>query len=83
MSGAEQLVVATSIVRKINPNCGFVLLDKLEQLDEDTLREFNTWLESVDLQAIGTRVSTGSECTIIIEDGTVKEEENTWEWKES
>lgn len=28
MSGAEQLKVAVAIVRKLNPNCGFVLMDK-------------------------------------------------------
>ena len=32
MSGAQQLKVTTAIVRKLNPQCGFVLLDKLEQL---------------------------------------------------
>ena len=69
MSGAEQLVVATSIVRKLNPDCGFVLLDKLEQMDTDTLKEFGLWLEKQGLQAIATRVSTGDECSIIIEDG--------------
>ena len=31
MSGSEQLKVATAIVRKLNPNCGFVLMDKLER----------------------------------------------------
>ena len=75
MSGSEQLIVATSIVRKINPDCGFVLLDKLEQLDGDTLNEFGGWLESQGLQAIATRVSTGDECSIIIEDGMSKEPE--------
>ena len=70
MSGADQLIVATSIVRKLNPNCGFVLLDKLEQMDLDTLTEFGKWLEQEGLQAIATRVSTGDECSIIIEDGT-------------
>ena len=35
------------------------------------MREFGTWLESQGLQAIATRVSTGDECSIIIEDGTV------------
>ena len=35
-----------------------------------TLREFGAWLESEGLQAIATRVSTGEECSIIIEDGT-------------
>lgn len=72
MSGSEQLQVATAIVRKLNPNCGFVLLDKLEQLDTQTMEEFGCWLEAEGLQAIGTRVSTGDECSIIIEDGYVK-----------
>lgn len=70
MSGSEQLIVATSIVRKLNPECGFVLLDKLEQLDTDTLQSFGEWLAGEGLQAIATRVSTGDECSIIIEDGT-------------
>lgn len=69
MSGSEQLKVATAIIRKLNPKCGFVLLDKLEQMDVNTLREFGEWLESEGLQAIATRVSTGSECAVIIEDG--------------
>lgn len=69
MSGSEQLIVGTAIARALNPQCGFVLLDKLEQLDADTLGAFNGWLNQQGLQAIATRVSTGSECTIIIEDG--------------
>lgn len=71
LSGSAQLRVATAIVRRLNPNCGFVLLDKLEQMDLETLREFGAWLESEGLQAIATRVSTGDECSIIIEDGYV------------
>lgn len=69
MSGADQLRVAAAIVRKLNPECGFVLMDRLEQMDADTLREFGVWLEAEGLQAICTRVSTGDECSIIIEDG--------------
>ena len=72
MSGSDQLRVATAIVRRLNPDCGFVLLDKLEQMDLTTLTEFAAWLEAEGLQAIATRVSTGSECQIIIEDGMVK-----------
>lgn len=72
MSSAEQLRVATAIVRRIKPECGFVLLDKLEQMDIATLKEFSTWLESEHLQAIATRVSTGEECSIIIEDGYIQ-----------
>ena len=69
MSGSDRLKVSTAIVRKLNPKCGFVLLDKLEQMDIDTLNEFGQWLEQEGLQAIATRVSTGDECSIIIEDG--------------
>ena len=75
MSGSDQLRVATAIVRRLNPDCGFVLLDKLEQMDMTTLTEFGRWLEAEHLQAIATRVSTGSECQIIIEDGMVKDAE--------
>ena len=71
MSGSDQLIVSTAIVRKLNPNCGFVLLDKLEQMDLVTLQEFGNWLEAEGLQAIATRVSTGEECSIVIEDGYV------------
>ena len=75
MSGSDQLRVAAAIVRRLNPDCGFVLLDKLEQMDMTTLQEFSAWLEAEGLQAIATRVSTGSECQIIIEDGMVKDAE--------
>lgn len=76
MSGSDRLKVATAIVRKLNPECGFVLLDKLEQMDLDTLNEFGIWLETEGLQAIATRVSTGEECSIIIEDGYVAGQEH-------
>ena len=69
MSGSDQLKVSTAIVRALKPDCGFVLLDKLEQMDLDTLREFSAWMEAEGLQGIATRVSTGGECSIIIEDG--------------
>lgn len=69
MSGSDRLKVATAIVRKLNPECGFVLVDKLEQMDMESLKEFGEWAESEGLQIIATRVSTGSECSIIISDG--------------
>ncbi|HGA1493550.1 TPA: AAA family ATPase [Streptococcus suis] len=77
MSGSQQLQVATAIVRKLKPECGFVLIDKLEQMDQVTLQEFGEWLKREGLQAIATRVSTGDECSIIIEDGySVKNEQH-------
>ncbi|MDD3404087.1 MAG: AAA family ATPase [Hespellia sp.] len=86
MSGSDRLKVSTAIVRKLNPECGFVLLDKLEQMDLNTLNEFGSWLEQEGLQAIATRVSTGGECSIIIDDGYVVSENETQSqqptWKE-
>ena len=76
MSGAEQLRVGTAIAQKINPKCGFVLIDKAEQFDADQLAEFGSWLTEKGLQAICTRVSTGDECSIVIEDGFVAGEEH-------
>ncbi|MDG3136743.1 AAA family ATPase [Streptococcus suis] len=76
MSGSQQLQVATAIVRKLKPECGFVLIDKLEQMDQVTLKEFGEWLEREGLQAIATRVSTGDECSIIITDGYSEENPN-------
>ena len=38
-------------------------------MDLQTLQEFGRWLEAQNLQAIATRVSTGGECAILIEDG--------------
>lgn len=75
MSGSDRMKVSTAIVRKLNPKCGFVLMDKLEQMDLKTLQEFGSWLEEEGLQAIATRVSTGDECSIIIEDGYIKGQE--------
>jgi hypothetical protein len=74
MSSAEQLRAATAIVARLKPECRFVLVDKLEQMDTDTLRQFGAWAAEQGLQVIGTRVSTGGECTVIIEDGEIAEE---------
>ena len=83
LSGAQQLKVATAIVRELNKDCGFVLLDGLEALDVDSLAEFGTWLESEGLQAICTRVATDDTCSIIIEEGTIVENESKkTSWKE-
>lgn len=46
-------------------------MDKLEQMDPQTLAEFGAWAESEGLQVIGTRVATDDTCSVIIEDGRV------------
>lgn len=76
MSGADQLKVSTAIVRKLNPKCGFVLMDKLEQMDPVTLEEFGEWLTKEGLQVIATKVSTGDECSVIISDGYIEGQEH-------
>lgn len=71
MSGSSQLVAAAAVAKALRPECGFVLVDKLEQMDPITLAAFGRWAEGEGLQIIGTRVTAdASECAIIIEDGT-------------
>ncbi len=76
MSGMEQIKVAAAIIRQRKPQCGFILLDKLEAFDIEQMQLLNQWLIEEDLQAIATRVSTGDECSIIIEDGLVAATQN-------
>jgi hypothetical protein len=80
MSGAEQLRSAAAICAAVNPKCGFVLLDKLEAMDPESLAEFAAWLAERDLQAIGTRVGTGDECSIVIENGEVVEKKEEFKF---
>lgn len=76
MSGSQQMIVGSAIASRLNPECKFVLLDKLEQLDLETLEEFDAWLVKNGLQALATRVSTNSdgECSLVIEDGEIKDD---------
>lgn len=76
MSGMEQVKVAAAIIRQRKPECGFILLDKLEAFDLEQLSALSEWLKTENLQAIATRVSTGDECSIIIEDGLVAATQN-------
>ncbi len=69
MSGMERIKTAVSIIKKLKPACGFVLIDGIETFDLEQLNAFGQYLEEQNLQAIATRVSRGDECSIIIEDG--------------
>lgn len=81
MSGMERLKVATAIVRRLQPDCGFVLVDELEKFDEEELIIFGKWAEDEGLQIIATRVSSGEECSIIISDGYIEENNEEVNWK--
>ena len=73
MSGMERIRVATAIVRRLKPECGFVLLDGMEAFDPKQLQAFDEWLQREGLQAICTRVGK-EDCTIVIEDGVAVDE---------
>ena len=74
MSSMERVVVAISIVRQLQPKCGFVLLDQLEVFDRAQLAKLRDWLAENNMQAIATRVADDDTCDIIIEDGQVLED---------
>lgn len=76
MSGSQKLKVATAISRAFKPECGFVLVDELEQMDWKTIQEFDAWAKAEGIQIIGAMVcdeDKGGENVIIIEDGRVKD----------
>jgi hypothetical protein len=77
MSAAEQIRTGCAIVAQHNPECGFVLVDKLEQMDLQSLAALHDWATANSIQVIATRVSTGDECTVIIEDGGLATETDT------
>jgi len=72
LSESEKLIIAASISKAVNPNCSFVLVDGLERFDTERLAKFAAWCEKKGMQVIGTRVGTGADNEIIIEDGEVK-----------
>ena len=75
-SGSEQLIVSAAIAFAINPECMFVLMDKFEQFDMKSVNAFQAWLLEQKKQVITTRVSTGPECSFVIEDGYVVGQED-------
>lgn len=74
MSGSERLKVATAISRAFKPECGFVLVDELEQMDWQTIKDFDGWARSEGIQILGAMVcddDKANEGVIIISDGKV------------
>ena len=77
MSESMKIRVGCAIVMRINPSCKFMFVDKLEQLDSDSLAELDEFAKDHDIQIIGTRVTTDPEdCTIIIKNGYIEGMEN-------
>lgn len=77
MSESMKIRVGCAIVMRINPSCKFMFVDKLEQLDSDSLAELDQFAKDHDIQIIGTRVTTDpDDCTIIIKNGYIEGMEN-------
>lgn len=77
MSESMKIRVGCAIVMRINPSCKFMFVDKLEQLDPDSLAELDQFAKDHDIQIIGTRVTTNpDDCTIIIKNGYIEGMEN-------
>lgn len=77
ISESMKIRVGCAIVMRINPSCKFMLVDKLEQLDPDSLAELDQFAKDHDIQIIGTRVTTDpDDCTIIIKNGYIEGMEN-------
>jgi len=75
MSGSQRLIVATAISRAFKPECGFVLVDELEQMDWKTIEQFDSWAVSQGIQVIGAMVcddDKSGDNVIIISNGEVK-----------
>jgi len=76
MSTSEQVAFALKIVRELNKDkpLKVMCLDRVESLDEDTLKEFERQIEDDDWQYFLTRVWTGDETmenAFFVEDGKV------------
>lgn len=73
MSESMKIRVGCAIVMRINPACRFMLVDKLEQLDEDSRKELTQFAKDHDILIIGTIVSSDPEdCSIIIKNGYIE-----------
>jgi recombinational DNA repair ATPase RecF len=70
-SSAEQLRISTAIGLSQNPKLPVLLIRDGSLLDEDSLRMLGEIAEEHDAQVWVERVSSGDECSVIIEDGSV------------
>lgn len=71
-SGAEQLELSVAIGFALNPELKVLFIDQGSELDEDNLRLLNDMVEAKGGQIWLVRVSTGEECSVVIEDGMVR-----------
>lgn len=71
-SQAVRVRVSLAIVEAMSPRLRCVLMREGAFLDDDMLAVVAQWAIDRDMQVIMERVGTGSECSIIMHDGTVR-----------
>jgi len=73
ISESMKIRIGCAIVMRINPACRFMLVDKLEQLDEDSRGELRQFAKDHDILIIGTIVSSNpDDCSLIIKNGYIE-----------
>lgn len=72
-SGAEQMRVAVAVAMGMSGGLRVCLVDEGERLDMGQLAALDQTVQELGGQVIMARVSTGDECSIIVEDGAVRE----------
>ncbi len=72
-SSAERLRVSVSIGLAMNPKLKVLLIRDGSLLDEDNLQMIATMAEKADAQVWIERVGDGEECSVVIEDGQVRD----------
>ncbi len=74
-SSAEQLRISVAVGLAVNPKLRVLLIRDGSLLDEDNFATIAAMAEEADAQVWIERVGEGAECSVIISDGMVKEEE--------
>lgn len=72
-SSAEQLRISVAMGMAMNPTLRILMIKDGSLLDEDSLAAVAKMAEDGDYQIWLERVGEGQECSVIMEDGTVKE----------
>lgn len=70
-SSAEQQRVSVAIGAALNPKLRVMLVRDASLLDEVNLKALSETAQALDLQIWAERVGKGSECSVIIEDGSI------------
>jgi len=75
-SSAEKLRVSVSMGIAMNPELKIILIRDASLLDAENMETLKGMAEVSDCQLWIERVGTGSECSVIIEDGSIKGSED-------